>query len=129
MLDCVRKEAEACDLIHGFQLTHSTGGASGGGLGSLIVSNLRDEYPDRVISTYSVLPSPKISDTVVEPYNALLTLHSLLENPTMCFMLDNEALYNICFRTLKMSAFFLAPSRVVSVELRLSAGTRRRTAT
>ena len=28
------------------------------------------EYPDRIMETFSVIPSPKVSDTVVEPYNA-----------------------------------------------------------
>ncbi|XP_020786602.2 tubulin beta-6 chain-like [Boleophthalmus pectinirostris] len=49
------------------------------------------------------LPSPKVSDTVVEPYNATLSLHQLIENTDETFCIDNEALYNICFRTLKFT--------------------------
>ncbi|CAM9744061.1 unnamed protein product [Scytosiphon promiscuus] len=64
---------------------------------------VREEYPDRIMSTYSVIPSPKVSDTVVEPYNATLSVHQLVENADQCFTLDNEALYDICFRTLKLS--------------------------
>merc|ERR1712224_680263 len=60
-------------------------------------------YPDRVMSTYSIIPSPKVSDTVVEPYNATLSVHQLVENSDQCFTLDNEALYDICFRTLKLT--------------------------
>ena len=48
--------------------------------------------------TFSVIPSPKVSDTVVEPYNAVLSFHQLVENADECFLLDNEALYDICFR-------------------------------
>ena len=55
------------------------------------------------MSTYSVIPSPKVSDTVVEPYNATLSVHQLVENADQCFTLDNEALYDICFRTLKLT--------------------------
>merc|ERR1711865_556891 len=51
---------------------------------------------------YSVCPSPKVSDTVVEPYNATLSVHQLVENADECMCLDNEALYDICFRTLKL---------------------------
>ena len=47
-----------------------------------------------------MIPSPKVSDTVVEPYNATLSVHQLVENSDQCFTLDNEALYDICFRTL-----------------------------
>ena len=55
------------------------------------------------MNTYSVVPSPKVSDTVVEPYNATLSVHQLVENTDETFVIDNEALYDICFRTLKLS--------------------------
>lgn len=103
IMDVVRKESEVCDMLQGFQITHSMGGGTGAGMGTLIVSKIREEYPDRIMSTYSVIPSPKVSDTVVEPYNATLSIHQLVENADKCFALDNEALYDICFRTLKLS--------------------------
>ena len=71
-------------------------------MGTLLVSKIREEYPDRIMTTYSVVPSPKVSDTVVEPYNATLSIHQLLENADQSFTIDNEALYDICFRVLKL---------------------------
>ena len=56
-----------------------------------------------LLQTFSVVPSPKVSDTVVEPYNATLSVHQLVENADECMILDNEALYDICFRTLKLT--------------------------
>ncbi|XP_059084362.1 tubulin beta-1 chain-like [Tigriopus californicus] len=104
VLDVVRKESESCDCLQGFQLTHSLGGGTGSGLGTLLISKIREEYPDRIMNTYSVVPSPKVSDTVVEPYNATLSVHQLLvENTDETFCIDNEALYDICFRTLKLT--------------------------
>mmetsp|Transcript_126829 Transcript_126829/g.355177 ORF Transcript_126829/g.355177 Transcript_126829/m.355177 type:complete len:442 (+) Transcript_126829:89-1414(+) len=103
IMECIRKEAEACDVLQGFQVTHSMGGGTGSGMGTLLVSKVKEEFPDRIISTYSVVPSPKVSDTVVEPYNATLSIHQLVENADQCFALDNEALYDICFRTLKLA--------------------------
>jgi len=103
IMDVCRKESEGCDMLQGFQITHSMGGGTGAGMGTLLVSKIREEYPDRIMSTYSVIPSPKVSDTVVEPYNATLSVHQLVENADQCFALDNEALYDICFRTLKLS--------------------------
>jgi len=103
VMDVVRKEAEACDMLQGFQITHSMGGGTGAGMGTLLVSKIREEYPDRIMSTYSVIPSPKVSDTVVEPYNATLSVHQLVENADQVYALDNEALYDICFRTLKLT--------------------------
>jgi tRNA A22 N-methylase len=70
VLDVVRKEAESCDCLQGFQLTHSLGGGTGSGMGTLLISKISEEYPDRIMNTFSVVPSPKVSDTVVEPYNA-----------------------------------------------------------
>merc|ERR1712022_72600 len=83
--------------------THSLGGGTGAGMGTLLISKIREEYPDRIMCTYSVCPSPKVSDTVVEPYNATLSVHQLVENADECMCLDNEALYDICFRTLKLT--------------------------
>ncbi|PAV89542.1 hypothetical protein WR25_11042 [Diploscapter pachys] len=87
----------------GFQLTHSLGGGTGSGMGTLLISKIREEYPDRIMSSFSVVPSPKVSDTVVEPYNATLSVHQLVENTDETFCIDNEALYDICYRTLKLT--------------------------
>ncbi|PAA72599.1 hypothetical protein BOX15_Mlig011676g3 [Macrostomum lignano] len=102
IMDVVRKECEGCECLQGFQITHSLGGGTGSGLGSLLLSKIREEYPDRIMSSYSIVPSPKVSDTVVEPYNCMLSLHQLVENTDASFCIDNEALYYICFHTLKL---------------------------
>jgi tubulin beta len=60
VLDVVRKEAESCDCLQGFQQTHSLGGGTGSGMGTLLISKIREEYPDRIMTTFSVVPSPKV---------------------------------------------------------------------
>ena len=65
VLDVVRKEAESCDCLQGFQLTHSLGGGTGSGMGTLLISKIREEYPDRIMNTFSVVPSPKVSTTIL----------------------------------------------------------------
>ncbi|XP_043244397.1 tubulin beta chain-like [Amphibalanus amphitrite] len=102
VLDVVRREAENCDCLQGFQLAHSLGGGTGSGMGTLLISKVREEYPDRIMTTFSVTPSPKVSDTVVEPYNATLSTHQLVENTDQTFGIDNEALYDICNNQLKL---------------------------
>lgn len=92
VLDVIRKEAENCECMQGFQLTHSLGGGTGAGMGTLLVGRIREEYPDRLISTYSVIPSPKVSDTVVEPYNATLSIHQLVRPGSWCFRCENVLL-------------------------------------
>lgn len=62
-MDVVRKESEGCDCLQGFQLTHSLGGGTGSGMGTLLISKIREEYPDRIMTTFSVVPSPKVCIT------------------------------------------------------------------
>ncbi|KAI9566893.1 beta-tubulin [Boletus coccyginus] len=102
ILDIVRRQSEGCEALQGFQIIHSLGGGTGAGLGSLLLSKLREEYPDRMLQTFSVLPSPNVSETVVEPYNALLSIHQLVDNCDLTICIDNEALYDIGVRTLKI---------------------------
>lgn len=102
VLEVIRKEAESADCLQGFQVVHSLGGGTGSGMGTLLISKIREEFPDRMLATFSIFPSPKVSDTVVEPYNATLSVHQLVENADECFVIDNEALYDICFRTLRL---------------------------
>jgi len=101
VLDRIRQEMEQSDSPQGFQIFHSLGGGTGSGMGTLLLLKVRDAYPDRITTTYSVFPSPKVSDTVVEPYNAVLSSHQLLENSDETFIIDNEALYNINHNVLK----------------------------
>ena len=70
---------------------------------SLLISKIKEEYQDRIIETFSVFPSPKVSDTVVEPYNATLSIHLLVDSTDEVQVIDNEALYEIFFRTLKLT--------------------------
>jgi len=101
VIDILRRETEKADSPQGFQLFHSLGGGTGSGMGTLLLLKIRDAYPDKITCTYSVFPSPKVSDTVVEPYNAVLSSHQLLENSDETFIVDNEALYNIMHNVLK----------------------------
>ncbi|KAF8645869.1 hypothetical protein AX16_007527 [Volvariella volvacea WC 439] len=104
VLEKLRRLAEPCEALQGFQIVHSLGGGTGAGLGSLLLSKLREEYPDRMIATFSILPSPKVSETIVEPYNAMLSINQLVDNGDLTVCIDNEALYDICVSTLKIKS-------------------------
>jgi len=101
ILEIVRRQVETCDALQGFQLIHSLGGGTGSGLGTLLLSKIREEAPDRMLATFSILPSPKVSETVVEPYNCILSAHQLIDNSDLSITIDNEALYDIAVRTHK----------------------------
>ena len=102
VIDVIRKEVESCDCPQGFGITHSLlDGGTGSGLGTLLLMKIRDNYPDRIKTTFDVYQSPTVSDVVVEPYNATLSIHQLLKNSDETFVIDNKALYNISHYILK----------------------------
>ena len=101
-MDDTRRLAEGCDCLQGFQVTHSLGGGTGSGLGTLVLSKLREEFPDRIVSSFSIFPSTKVSEVVLEPYNTILAAHQLIECVDQDVVIDNEALYNIMTMQLKV---------------------------
>ena len=64
VLDVMWKEVENWGYLQGFQVCHSLGGGIGSGTGTLPISKIREEYLDRMVLTFSVFPSPKVSNTV-----------------------------------------------------------------
>lgn len=94
-LEGVRKLADACYDLEGFMLYHSLGGGTGSGLGAMLLERLSDEYKGKIKVSLSVFPSPSVSTTVVEPYNSVLSTHSLIEHTDVSLVLDNEAIYDI----------------------------------
>lgn len=101
-LDCIRREAERCDSVHGFQFVHSLTGGTGSGLGTLILCRLREEYPDRFMMNFSLVPSPHETSVVTETYNTIMAFHHLIENSDAVMLFDNEALFNITTNQLKI---------------------------
>lgn len=103
VLDVVRKEVEDCDCIQGFYFSHSIGGGTGSGMGTLMVQKVFDQYPSSMRISFTVYPSKSVSDTVVEPYNAVLAINQLLENTDFTHLYDNESLYDTATKVLKES--------------------------
>ncbi|CAN9509987.1 unnamed protein product [Ophioblennius macclurei] len=96
VLDVLRREVENCDCPQGFQLMHSLGGGTGSGMGTQLITKIREEFPKGIVNTFSVVSSPTVSDTVVEPYNAILSFQELVKNAEGTYCFDNEALFNMC---------------------------------
>lgn len=103
VLDSIRRETERCDLMQGFQLNHSLGGGTGSGFTSLIMQKVSDEYPDRIIQNFSIMPSTYVTDVVVEPYNFVLTMEEMMRSGDGVFVIDNQSLYRKCFEIFNMS--------------------------
>ncbi|XP_048223966.1 tubulin alpha chain-like 3 [Perognathus longimembris pacificus] len=100
VLERIRKLAEQCSGLQGFLIFRSFGGGTGSGFTPLLMEQLSIEYNRKTKLEFSVYPSPRISTAVVEPYNSILTTHSTIEHSDCTFMVDNEAIYDICHQKL-----------------------------
>uniref|UniRef100_A0A914XW83 Tubulin alpha chain n=1 Tax=Panagrolaimus superbus TaxID=310955 RepID=A0A914XW83_9BILA len=100
VLERIRKQAESCIGLQGFLVFHSFGGGTGSGFTSLLMERLSVEYGKKSKLEFSIYPAPQVSTAVVEPYNSILTTHTTLEHSDCSFMVDNEAIYDICRRNL-----------------------------
>ncbi|GLH07112.1 Tubulin alpha-2 chain [Gryllus bimaculatus] len=76
-LDRIRKMADQCNGLQGFLVFHSFGGGTGSGFASLLMERL-------------------------SPYNAILYTHPTLEHCEVAFIVDNQAIYEICRRNLSI---------------------------
>ena len=64
------------------------------------MERLSVDYGKKSKLEFSIYPAPQIATAVVEPYNSILTTHTTLEHSDCAFMVDNEAIYDICRRNL-----------------------------
>uniref|UniRef100_A0A8C6XKP0 Tubulin alpha chain n=1 Tax=Naja naja TaxID=35670 RepID=A0A8C6XKP0_NAJNA len=104
VLGRIRKMADQCSGLQGFLVFHSFGGGTGSGFTSLLMERLSVEYSKKSKLEFSVYPAPQVSTAVVEPYNSILTTHTTLEHSDCSFMVDNEAIYDICNRNLDVES-------------------------
>lgn len=100
VMETIRRQTNNCEGLQGFLVFHSFGGGTGSGFTSMLMEKLSMEYSKKAKLEFAVYPAPKISTAVVEPYNSILTTHSTLEHSDCSFLIDNEALYNICHKNL-----------------------------
>lgn len=98
--DKIRKLADQCACLQGFLVFRSFGGGTGSGFASLLMERLSLEYGKKSKLEFSIYPAPRIATAVVEPYNSVLTTHATLEHSDCSFLMDNEAIYDICRRNL-----------------------------
>ncbi|KAJ0183541.1 hypothetical protein K1T71_001517 [Dendrolimus kikuchii] len=99
-LNRIRLVAEDCQFLQGFIIIRSFGGGTGSGFTALLLEGLVRDYGKLSKIEFAIYPAPKISPIIVEPYNAVLTSHACMDTEDVCFIFDNEALYDILARCL-----------------------------
>merc|ERR1712154_575902 len=98
--DRLRKLVDNSQNVQGFIINHAVGGGTGSGLGALILERIAVDYRKKSKIGFEIYPSPQISTCIVEPYNAMLSTHWLLDHTEVSVVLDNEAIYAICQKQL-----------------------------
>merc|ERR1711981_1049723 len=99
--DRLRKLVDNSQNVQGFIINHAVGGGTGSGLGALILERIAVDYRKKSKIGFEIYPAPNLSTCIVEPYNAMLSTHWLLDHTEVSIMLDNEALYAICQKQLE----------------------------
>lgn len=94
--ETIRRMAEQSNSLQGFFMFHSFGGGTGSGLSALLADQLADDFSKKCRLEFVIYPSPSICTAVVEPYNSILTTHCTLDRTDCTFMVDNQAIYDIC---------------------------------
>ena len=95
ILEAVRRQTEHCESLQAFLFMHSLGGGTGSGLGTYILGELQDAYPDIYRFVTAVFPSDQ-DDVVTSPYNSILSLAQLVEHADAVMPIHNQALMDIC---------------------------------
>jgi tubulin epsilon len=87
----IRRNAEQCDSLQTFIVTHSLGGGTGSGVGTYILKLLDELYPEIYRFSACVFPSEE-NDVVTSPYNSVLATKELIEHADCVLPIDNQAL-------------------------------------
>ncbi|KAK9886978.1 hypothetical protein WA026_019235 [Henosepilachna vigintioctopunctata] len=66
------------------------------------MQKLSQEFGKKSKLEFVIYPAPQVSTAVVEPYNSILTTHTTLGHSDCAFMVDNEAIYDLCRRRLSI---------------------------
>lgn len=123
IMDRINRQMDDCDNCEGFQLLHSIAGGTGSGFGSLLLEKLTDNYPKKLVTTYSVFGA---SEVVVQPYNSVLTLKRLIEHSDANFVVDNNSLMTIAAKNLQVkSPSYNDANRLISTVMSAATNTLR----
>ncbi|PRP82678.1 alpha-tubulin [Planoprotostelium fungivorum] len=101
-LDGIRKMADDCVGLQGFTIFHGVGGGTGSGFAALLTERLSVDYGKKAKISFSIYPSPKVSTSIVEPYNSVLSTSAMMNHFDVTIALDNEAMYGVCRKNLKV---------------------------
>lgn len=94
--EIIRKNAEKCEKLGGFNFFHSMSGGTGSGSCSFILELLDEEFKKKFKNFYTVIPDQKhTSDIVVQPYNSILAMRWLILYADCVTFFENSCIEKI----------------------------------
>lgn len=93
-IDIIRQELEETDFAKGLVFVYSTGGGTGSGLGSRILTECRKEFGSLNLLPIIVHPSWN-GDTPLQYYNTILTWKTIKDYADSCIYFENDYLMNL----------------------------------
>lgn len=93
---------------------HALSGGAGSGFGSLLARHMVEDYPDRILKSYALMPS-SYDGAIIKAYNAVLTVPYLIDCIHEVFCISNEAIGRICSDKLKIHPYFYNMNYLISL--------------
>lgn len=97
----LNSETNQCTGLQGLLVFHTLGGGTGSGFISLPMEHFSVNYGKKSKLEFSIYPATQVSTAIVEPYNPILTTHTMWGSDC-AFMVDSEAIYGIRHRNLEI---------------------------
>lgn len=63
---------------------------------------MKDDFSNKITQSISITPGPTL-DCVVECYNVTFSINFMIDYLDSCIAIDNYSLYDICFKSNKLS--------------------------
>ena len=82
----------SCSNFSGFLIFNSICGSTGSALTTNLLKKLSEEYSKKSKLNFAIFPQAKLSNSIIEPYNAVIATSIMKEFSDAAFVLDNEAL-------------------------------------
>lgn len=101
LFEKIKTLTESCEGLQGFMIFSSIAGGTSG-LYAAVLQHLNVTYGKVNKINLALYPSPKLSNSVIEPYNAVLATKTAIEHSDLNLLFDNEAIYNILEQKLRI---------------------------
>ena len=95
-------QAAKWKVIEALLIFHSLSGGTGSGIFFLYVESMYNRLSKSYTVSVSLIPSKVYSSEVIEPYNFILSIHSIIEHWYLNLFFKNQSLFRIWEELIKI---------------------------